>query len=336
MLSRRKVVLKKIVFVFCFLICWKLLLTLVNNVLSSDESTRRMFLESCNCTKVYTLSPPANGGPESFCSKESTAYGGSHQRVVSYSLFRSSETAELSTWGVKEVEKGLLDNLMTMRRHFPGWILRVYSNLEMDGLFCSLRCQNPDFFWCDIRNIPENGNLSEMDYRTWRFLPLGDPTVDVFLSRDLDSVLSARDAAAVKDWLENTTKAFHVFRDRSVHNAPVMGGLWGGRNDMLSSQVAGQLHESLLNQSSLTSKNRKGFDQGFLYEWIYSPHLQWFVGYDAYNCQIFSGETLIRPFPTQRNGSEFLGSPTLWNESFQAEVCPESCRPNHGKSWIYC
>jgi hypothetical protein len=39
--------------------------------------------------------------------------------------------------------------------------------------------------------------------RAIRFLPNDDPLVDVWISRDLDSVVTYREKAAVDDWLEN-------------------------------------------------------------------------------------------------------------------------------------
>ena len=47
--------------------------------------------------------------------------------------------------------------------------------------------------------------LVESMYDYGRFLPLLDPLVSVMVSRDLDSRLTAREKAAVEDWLESGT-----------------------------------------------------------------------------------------------------------------------------------
>ena len=63
----------------------------------------------------------------------------------------------------------------------------------------------------------------------WRFLPVLDPGVEAVLSRDLDSRLTAREAAAVTQWLEETSLPFHVMRDHPQHRTAVPAGMWGAR-----------------------------------------------------------------------------------------------------------
>ncbi|CAL8068276.1 unnamed protein product [Orchesella dallaii] len=285
------------------------------------------------------LQPTTQNKPQSYCSWEAT-FNGEHQRVISYSLFKSNVKGEKKSWKEKLWKKGLTDNLERLRKYFPGWIIRVYSDLDDDEFICDLRCQNLDFFWCDIRNLGTYGDLSsQMDSRTWRFLPLGDPTVDVFLIRDIDSLLLARDAAAVQDWLENTTKAFHAFRDHPAHVEPALGGLWGGNNVRLPKNLAMNLHKTIVNQSSLEGRHKKYFDQDVMLDQIiFPPNRDNFVYYDSYYCDKWRNETLTRPFPTQRVGNEFLGEPVMWGGygGHGLMECPESCRPEHGKSWKFC
>ena len=65
--------------------------------------------------------------------------------------------------------------------------------------------------------------------RFWRFQVVGDPTVEVFGSRDVDSFLLARERAAVAGWLDSG-KQFHMMRDLPLHHATILAGLWGGNN----------------------------------------------------------------------------------------------------------
>ena len=48
--------------------------------------------------------------------------------------------------------------------------------------------------------------------------------VDVFASRDLDSLFSAREAAAVREWRESSTEPIHIMRDHFYHNFYMLGG----------------------------------------------------------------------------------------------------------------
>lgn len=62
-----------------------------------------------------------------------------------------------------------------------------------------------------------------------RFLPMRDPMVDVFISRDCDSRLSDREYQAVEKWLESD-RQFHCMRDHEAHKfPPVLGGMWGAK-----------------------------------------------------------------------------------------------------------
>jgi len=65
---------------------------------------------------------------------------------------------------------------------------------------------------------------------------LDDVGVDTFIVRDSDSRLTARDAAAVSDWLRRRPSfAFHCIRDHPSHSLfNVSGGLWGGRRAALA------------------------------------------------------------------------------------------------------
>ena len=62
--------------------------------------------------------------------------------------------------------------------------------------------------------------------RNWRFLPTIDAQVSHFMSRDLDSLISKREVAAVEEWLQ-TRKSFHIMRDHPQHLAEIMAGMWG-------------------------------------------------------------------------------------------------------------
>ncbi len=61
----------------------------------------------------------------------------------------------------------------------------------------------------------------------WRFLVLDDAGVDRFLLRDADSLVSAREAAAVQQWLQGP-QWFHLMRDQSSHSELLLAGMWGG------------------------------------------------------------------------------------------------------------
>ena len=84
---------------------------------------------------------------------------------------------------------------------------------------------------CPVDSLPRYGDLSKIFGMVWRFLPLLDPLVDAVASRDLDSRLTGREAAAVTQWLEESGLPFHVMRDHPMHGTEILGGMWGARLD---------------------------------------------------------------------------------------------------------
>ena len=58
---------------------------------------------------------------------------------------------------------------------------------------------------------------------------MSDSSVSEWHSRDLDSVIDARESSAVKEWRDDFDKAFHVMRDHWAHAVPVLAGMFGAK-----------------------------------------------------------------------------------------------------------
>lgn len=241
-------------------------------------------------------------------------------------------------------KKGLYVNLEAMRQHYPGYTIRLYTDIPKDPLFCRLYCENPDLFWCDIREVPSN--VTKMYFTTWRFLPLGDPTVDLFLSRDVDSILTEREAAVVKDWLELPERLpIHLMRDKyEVHDVPILGGMWGAKNgyfpktgNLSAEELAHEIRENS-KVNSFRSVKDTGFDQRVLTTTLFSERSSQIVAYDSYHCNTWGYRTKVRPFPIQRKDrfSDFVGNVAFGKAKYLMRVCPVECRPEWGKNWEYC
>ncbi|MFN8642717.1 MAG: hypothetical protein U0802_14075 [Candidatus Binatia bacterium] len=140
----------------------------------------------------------------------------------------------------------------------------------------------------------------------WRFEPASDPTVDVMVSRDVDSRVGDREKAAVDEWLASDAD-FHVMRDHVEHTAPVMGGMWGVRNRLLADLCA--LMEAYPKVDEWQT------DQRFLAE-VVLPRIR---GRTFVHDEIFTG----RPFPTRRRGRDFVG------RTFDENDRPLSSGPTH-------
>jgi hypothetical protein len=126
-----------------------------------------------------------------------------------------------------------------------------------------------------------------------RFLPADK--VEVMISRDCDSRLSQREKEAVDEWLASP-KGFHIMRDHPWHGTKILGGMFGIKQGCLSN------FSHLLDQ--WRGEDRWQTDQDFLASEIY-PRIvnDVFVHDSFFNSHIED----IHPFPSLRNGLEFVG-----------------------------
>jgi hypothetical protein len=143
---------------------------------------------------------------------------GPNQKVIGISLYGTDDRYYKS---LKVIAK-------QAAQHYPEWVMRIYyDNTIKKSVICEIEClkgddgkplDNIDF--CYINNIP-NGLPSKTwscDYThamKWRWLPIGDPLVDTFLSRDSDSWFHDREYEAVKVWLKSQY-LFHLMRGKSL------------------------------------------------------------------------------------------------------------------------
>ena len=154
---------------------------------------------------------------------DAEAWRRSSGRRLSPSAGRAGKSIiAFSLWGRHAAYNyGALINLALAAKVYPGWTCRYYVGADVPGAIVDhlvkggAEVLHPDAF----PGVP-------MLYA--RFLPLDDPTVARFLSRDCDSRLNDAEAGLVAEW-EKSGAPFHVIRDHVLHTEPIMGQLWGGR-----------------------------------------------------------------------------------------------------------
>ena len=134
-------------------------------------------------------------------------------RVISFSLWGSN---------VKFLV-GAISNIKLAPLYYPNWKCRIYCGTDVPMQW---RHELADAgFQVHIRSA----KVGLHDGMFWRFEAAFDPDVEIFLSRDLDSRVNPREAAAVNDWLESG-KRLHTMRDHYEHIVPILGGMWGCRH----------------------------------------------------------------------------------------------------------
>ncbi|XP_023335586.1 uncharacterized protein LOC111706882 isoform X3 [Eurytemora carolleeae] len=176
---------------------------------------------------------------KSTCNNYTTALGAG-QRVLSYSFYTPPRSPhgrilEEDASDLRYTEL-ISDIIQRAELYYPGWRIRIYHNITEENFqikseLCRLYCETSNLDLCDVTNIHSLGNLNKLFPvgRFWRFQVVGDPTVEMFGSRDIDSFIQDREAFAVKEWL-NSEKQFHIMRDGPFHSDAILAGLWGGKN----------------------------------------------------------------------------------------------------------
>lgn len=131
--------------------------------------------------------------------------------VISFSLW-GSESRYL---------RGAIDNALAAPALYPGWQVRFYVDDTVPAEFRAVLSE----LGATVRMEPRGQTLRQR--LTWRFKVADDSTVGRFIVRDADSLINAREQAAVQAWIDSG-RWFHVMRDWWSHNTPILAGMWGG------------------------------------------------------------------------------------------------------------
>jgi hypothetical protein len=199
------------------------------------------------------------------------------------------KVVSLSLWGSREeYVRGAIEVVRQLPEIYPEWEAWVFISHDVPGAVA-------DELGAMGACVHKMGRAQLYAGGFWRFLAAADPSVALMISRDADSRLTMREAAAVEEWISSGA-SFHIMRDHPGHLTPVMAGMWGCRCDRLRDI------ESLIN--GWRNQWKYGSDQHFLAKVIY-PRMK---GDLLVHSEVvaFTGEE-PRPFPTPRVGLEFVG-----------------------------
>ncbi|XP_043215369.1 uncharacterized protein LOC122378412 [Amphibalanus amphitrite] len=252
---------------------------------------------------------------------------GARQNVLAYSFYGTDVKSYLS--GVKR-------NAMRSLEFYPGWTMRVFHDgkanfTEWNKTACEVTCEFPNVDFCDVRQLPGIGDISGHVGSIWRFAVIADESVERFVMRDLDSILTQRERDAVTEWLESN-KTFHVMRDHPWHGTEILAGMWGGWNRY--NDKYRPLRQKMLETGKLNEA--KSWDQSQLKTilWPVLVRTGDVISHDSYLCNKYP---FTRPFPTKRaNMTEFVGSQYTRIVRTVMKECPLACRPPKHLDWKYC
>ncbi|OOF84139.1 hypothetical protein BKG92_01135 [Rodentibacter ratti] len=134
------------------------------------------------------------------------------QNLISFSLFGNRS---------EYIETAVI-NAQIVAKIYPTWQCRFYVDDSVPNEAIT-RLSNTHSQV--VKVTPEQ---SKLPGTMWRFLAMDDENVGYVLFRDVDSVISHREASTVKEWLESK-KCFHTIRDSGSHTELILAGLWGAK-----------------------------------------------------------------------------------------------------------
>lgn len=306
---------------------------------SQGKEKTEVELSACSCNRTLIVESGRVGTENSStCSKE-TYLRGAGQKVIGFSFYDNPKNPNKAK--ERKYFQGIEANLDLVSKHYPGWLVRVYYDLKPESetmkSLCQLACNQPSLDICHVRSIPSNGDISKVFAMNWRFFPVLDPQVDAYVSRDLDSLINSREAAAVAEWWK-TPHHFHFMRDHPAHFIEVLGSGWGVRLGPAKSKVRRMMVEAFQQASKdpMFWANRLAYgpDQGFLKRYLW-PWGKWSaVSHDSYSCQHFPRTS---PFPTRRSeGENNFVAAVVQSRDILRKECPPACRPPDHQDWIRC
>jgi hypothetical protein len=118
------------------------------------------------------------------CSEDAVRRGPG-QQVVAYSFYGSPTAARHKA---KKYFAGIVENLALLPRLYPGWVMRLYYDLEPEddpglaGELCELACSAAHLDLCYARRLPGTPmrDARRVFAMNWRFFPTLDPQVHMY------------------------------------------------------------------------------------------------------------------------------------------------------------
>lgn len=174
------------------------------------------------------------------------------RNVIAFSLFGGNS---------KYCESAVI-NALEQPRLYPEWTCRFYVDETV-----------PDFIKTRLHDagaqvVAVDESMQHWPGPMWRFAAYDDPELDRVVFRDADSVISEREAGAVREWIESGLP-FHAMRDSGSHCELLLAGLWG-----VSRGALPNMHEMVDDYLKVPPESMHFADQYFLreYVWPYARH----------------------------------------------------------------
>lgn len=216
------------------------------------------------------------------------------KQVISFSLYGSD----------RRYTENALVNAAKLDDVYPGWLMRVYYDNTVPASVIHTLAQNPNVELVNMAGSPIQNKMM------WRFCVVEDTGVDMYVVRDIDSHISAREKHAVDEWIASR-KRYHVMRDHPSHcNYAMSGGMWGGKYDST-------LHTIFKEQFARFNRQAYLLDMNLLNAHFWNHVKHDVLVHDSFQ---LTHHGACQPFPRRRVGAEHVGSVIIDGKMRQGDV----------------
>lgn len=190
---------------------------------------------------------------------------------------------------------GVQKNIDALDRLFPGCTMLVYCPDDIEQYVSDKRS-------IIVERVPVEPS-KDLACHLWRIQAVCRREFTHVCVRDIDSIVSDREAAAVRQWLDSDF-GYHCMRDHHWHTMhgdvknPIQGGLWGA----MPSRVPDRFEYLLTWWLARKRPFARSADCWFLNRFIRPLMLRDGLEHDG--CGSHWGGV---PFPTPRVGNEYVG-----------------------------
>ena len=122
---------------------------------------------------------------------------------------------------------GLIENIKLAKEYYPDWICYIYIHHKS---FTNNVLQTKLGMFSNVNIIIKRGNIRSKRSMLWRLEPILDESVELFISRDVDTRILLREVMAVREWVKSGKK-IHIMRDHPQHYNKILGGMYGVRTE---------------------------------------------------------------------------------------------------------
>ena len=133
-----------------------------------------------------------------------------HKKIVSYWFNDDSD------------ERGILINYHNIKKYYPGWLMRIYYPSNK-----SFKVLQPYLNFKDIEIFIVTTNIENPIFS---LLPYDDREVDIFISRNLNCIISKKEAELVDEW-QKSNNSLHLIHSNNLQTREIVLDLFGIKND---------------------------------------------------------------------------------------------------------